>query len=178
MNHYLVGQGYWSYIIGAHENKPKSHMPTTQRASKERVGHYTAWQHVYKTTCFATFATPRRPKRRGKISKRFSPRTHPARVEQHTPKRDVCDGLHRQDQEHLRLAWLHQRQHRRRRDGASMLGRPRATIQLVENGNLGERYPSLVLQPPINAIGRRKPRPIKDQHIRRTNALLRYGWFP
>mgnify|MGYP000235160196 FL=1 len=37
-----------------------------------------------------------------------------------------------------------------------MLGRPRATIQPVENGNLGERYPSLVLQPPINA--RRKPR--------------------
>ena len=53
----------------------------------------------------------------------------------------------------LRLAWIHQRQHRRRRDGASMLGRPSAMIQSVKNGNLGERYPSLVLQPPINAIG-------------------------
>ena len=101
--------------------------------------------------------------RRGHIRAQAST---PARVEQHTPKRDVRDGLHRQDQEHLRLSWLHQLQHRRRRDGATIqpvenenlgsinsLGRPHATIQPVENGNLGERYPSLVLQPPINAIG-------------------------
>ena len=38
-----------------------------------------------------------------------------------------------------------------------MLGRPHATIQPVEDGNLGERHPYLVLQPPINTIGRRKP---------------------
>ena len=31
------------------------------------------------------------------------------RVEQHTTKRHVRVGLHRQDKEHLRLAWLHQR---------------------------------------------------------------------
>ena len=56
-----------------------------------------------------------------------------------------------------------------------MLGQPRATIKPVENGNLGKRYPSLVLQPPINVIGGRKPRPIKDLHIGRTNALLLLG---
>ena len=75
------------------------------------------------------------------------------RVRLHTTKGHVRVGLHHQDQEHLRLAWLHQHKRRRSRDCASMLGRPRTTIQPVKDDNLGERNPSFGLQPSINIIG-------------------------
>ena len=59
-----------------------------------------------------------------------------ARVEQHTTKGHVRVGLHRQDQEHLRLAWLHRHKRRRRRDGASMFVWPHTMIQPVKDDNL------------------------------------------
>ena len=37
------------------KTNPKSHTPTTQRGSKERVGYYTAWQHVYTTAEYADY---------------------------------------------------------------------------------------------------------------------------
>ena len=48
MNQYLVGQGYWSYIIGAHENKPEithANYPTWEQGARSKgrceYGHYT-----------------------------------------------------------------------------------------------------------------------------------------
>ena len=108
MNQYLVGQGYWSYIIGAHENKPEithANYPTWEQGTSRVLYCLTTCVHDHMLSHIRDAKTP---KETWENLKKDFLREHiraqastPARVEQHATKRNVRDGLHRQDQEHL-----------------------------------------------------------------------------
>ena len=52
---------------------------------------------------------------------------------------------------------------------------PRTTVRRDANRHSRKGEVSLLLRSSINVIGGRKPRPIKDQHVGKTNVLLGFG---
>ena len=70
MHQYLVGQGYWSYIEGAHENQPN--LTHVEPGSRPRAVCCIAWHHAYMIICWDISKKQKRRNRRGKISRRFS----------------------------------------------------------------------------------------------------------
>ena len=156
MNQYLVGQRYWTYINDGQENKPEitnANYPTWEQGANRVMYFLATCVHDHMLSHIRDAKTPKEAWEY--LKKIFSANTSARKLQlrQHKTKRHVRVELHRQDQEKLRLTLLNQRQHQRRRDGSCVLGRPCARIHHVEDDNLGERNLSLVVQPPINAIG-------------------------
>ena len=134
MNQYLVGQGYWSYINGALENKPViqnvDYLTWEQGASRvsyclatcvhdHMLSHIRdaktlkeAWENL-KKICVANMTTHKLQLRQELNNIR---------------QKDISVLDYTSNQEYLRLAWLHQHKCRQRRDGTSMLGQPRTTV--------------------------------------------------
>ena len=116
MTQYLVGQGYWKYINDTQENKPEItnvNYPTWEQGASRLMYCLATCVHDHMLSHIRDANTPKEAWEdfcREHIRVQAST---PARVEQHKTKINVCVGLHHQDKEHLRLSWLHQRQHRR-----------------------------------------------------------------
>ena len=177
----LVGQGYWSYINDALENKPNitnaNYPMWDQGASRvmyclatcvhdHMLNHIRdantpkeAWENLKKI--FAANTTARKIQLRQELN---NIRQKDMSMSDYTAKiKSICDSL---GSININV------------NGDKMvqvcLGRPHTTIRPIKDGNLGERKPSFVLRPPIDVIGRRKPRPNQKQGTGRTNVLLKF----
>ena len=159
MNQYLVGQGYWSYINGALENKhdiPNTNYPTWEQGASRAMyclaicvhshmlSHIQdakmskeAWENLKK------IVTANMTTRKLQLRQELNNIKQKDRFVLDTPPRSRA----------LRLAWLHQHKRQRRRDGLSMLGQPHTTIRPVKDVNLGKGKPSFILRTSINDLG-------------------------
>ena len=62
MNQYLVGQGYWSYIIGAHEDKPETthaNYPTWEQGASQVLYCLTTCVHDHMLSHIRDAKTPK-----------------------------------------------------------------------------------------------------------------------